>query len=237
MLNFAAIIDQSGTGFMTINDEGKIISWNKRATEIFGYTKSEVLGKSPELLNIESDPSPFTHIIEEIKQSGRLIQFEAQKKSKSGAQLDLMMSAAAIRADDSQKLLFVLTFDDLTIRNELTDHVIYKEKLTGSVEAINRLLATLSHYINNSLMSIQGLIQLVDLDTKFSDEFLRVTRIQTNRIAAVIQSLGELTRHINMKTKDYAGNPDVLYDLELLIDEFTDGIRKRKSDERSNKLK
>jgi len=222
---------------MTVNDDGKIISWNKRASEIFGYSKAEMLGQSPELLNIPVDPSPFTHIIQEIRQSGRLIQFEAQKKAKSGIQLDLMMSAAAIRADESQKLLFVLTFDDLTIRNELTDHVIYKEKLTGSVEAINRLLATLSHYINNSLMSIQGLIQLVDLDTKFSGEFLRVTKIQTNRIAAVIQSLGELTRSINMKTKDYAGNPDVLYDLEVMIDQFTEGIRKKKSDERSNKLK
>lgn len=51
------IIDGMVDGVITINDKGQILSFNKSAEKIFGYSSNEVIGENVSLLMPEPDSS------------------------------------------------------------------------------------------------------------------------------------------------------------------------------------
>lgn len=59
-------------GVLITDMQGRISDWNPAAERIFGYTKAEVLGKSPEILQPKSEARTLTlEIMEGIKRKGR----------------------------------------------------------------------------------------------------------------------------------------------------------------------
>ena len=95
-----------------------------------------------------------------------------------------------------------------------------KEKMLAGYEAINNLLVTLSHHINNSTASISGMAQLAEIDGKYNKKFVEVTNFQVFRIQAVLKSLGNLVDRLNLKTKNYVGDSESLFDIDDEIASF-----------------
>ena len=40
----AAIIEIAHSAFVTLDADGRVVEWNRRATELFGYSREEALG-------------------------------------------------------------------------------------------------------------------------------------------------------------------------------------------------
>ncbi len=91
IFNLAAIVESSDDAIISKEFDGTIISWNKAAENIFGYTAKEIIGQNisilfpPELLFEESE------IIEKIK-SGKLIHnFETVRLRKDGSRVPISL--------------------------------------------------------------------------------------------------------------------------------------------------
>ena len=223
------IVEHSGSVLITTDLKGRIVTWNKRAEDVFGYKKADVLHKNIKILDQQNDLWDFGSIIQEVKKSGELRQLEVKKTIADGSLADLIMTITALKDGDQKVHLINFSMEDFSERNRLVELRVNRERLLAGIEALNKLLATLSHYINNSTASISGMAQLVELDVSYGPKFLAVTHTQIKKIQAVIKSLGELVNRLNLKTKDYVGEKDLMYDIESDIETFIESVEKIKN--------
>ncbi len=222
------IIEHAGSSIITTDLKGRITTWNKRAEEIFGYTKERVLNKSIKLLDQKDDLSGFLSVLSEVKKSGELRQLELKKETADGQVVDLIVTTTALKDKEGRTRLITFSMEDFSERNRLLEYRINREKLLAGIEALNKLLATLSHHINNSIAAISSMAQLAELDSKYNQKFLEVTSYQVRKIGAVLKGLSVLVNQLNLKTVSYAGESgkEKLYDIENEINLFLESVKK-----------
>src|SRR5690348_2706201 len=70
-----AIVESSEDAIGSVTVDGVIESWNKGAQRIFGYTESEAVGKSVDILVPPERAGEENNILETLKAGGRINQF------------------------------------------------------------------------------------------------------------------------------------------------------------------
>jgi HD-like signal output (HDOD) protein len=84
----------------------------------------------------------------------------------SAATLDMDIGDAVDILSRSNAELFMIYLDLAALfkeRRELSKEIIIEERMEGTLESLKIALATLSHYINNSTMNIQGKCEMLNL--------------------------------------------------------------------------
>jgi PAS domain S-box-containing protein len=97
----AAMVEESSEAIVVFTLTGEVTDWNPAAEQLFGYTASEVRGRSmessivPEHLVQERDDA-IRRVIE-TRSAARLT---TQRRSRDGSLLDMVVNIAAIRSED-----------------------------------------------------------------------------------------------------------------------------------------
>ena len=92
----AAIVETSDDAILSKTLDGTIVSWNRGATRIFGYTADEIVGRSittlipPALLHEEQT------ILERLGRGERVDHFETVRVRKDGGHVELSVTVSPI---------------------------------------------------------------------------------------------------------------------------------------------
>lgn len=100
---------------------------------------------------------------------------------------------------------------------DLQKQIVDREKRLSQVQGVGQTLVTLAHHINNATQAIAGMAQLckhAPEDLAQHQHLATISYTQSQKITAVIDSLQEMVDHMNLKTSDYAGDPDKMFDIE-----------------------
>jgi DNA-binding response OmpR family regulator len=100
---------------------------------------------------------------------------------------------------------------------DLQKQIVDREKKLSQVESVGQTLVTLAHHINNATQAISGMAQLCSHapdDLAQHQHLAKISFIQSQKITAVIDSLQEMVNHMNLKTSDYAGDPNKMFDID-----------------------
>jgi PAS domain S-box-containing protein len=95
--HLAAIVDSSEDGIISKTLEGIVISWNKGAERLFGYTSQEMVGQSitqvipPEFQYEEAE------ILAKIRKGERLERYQAIRIHKDGHRLNISLTISPVR--------------------------------------------------------------------------------------------------------------------------------------------
>ena len=81
-------------------------------------------------------------------------------------------------------------------------------------ETLRQMLVTLSHHINNAIGIIFGRAELYHFGDVSADELAEACLAQTKRISAVLSALEKMEREVDLRTTDYAGLEDGMFDIE-----------------------
>jgi len=106
---------------------------------------------------------------------------------------------------------------------ELKARVVERERQLARLEGVAQTMVTLAHYINNATQSIAGIAQLCGDrrdDEKLRDQLVEISSNQCAKISAVLASLQEAIDRADLRTGAYAGQPDMMVDIE-------EGLRRR----------
>lgn len=110
----ATIVKQSNNAIYIHDPEGKIISWNKGAEKIYGYTEKEALKMKVGNI-IPAFIQPDTEIIINKIANGEKIQgFDTKRISKNGRLLDVAFSASLLAETDMDNFSIAVTETDIT---------------------------------------------------------------------------------------------------------------------------
>lgn len=122
-----AIVESSDDAIVAKDLSGKILSWNKGAERIFGYTADEVIGKSITILmppeRINEEPA----IIGRIRRGERIDHYETIRRRKDGSLLNISLTVSPLK--DASGIVVGAS----KVARDITDIIRAKQKLEATV--------------------------------------------------------------------------------------------------------
>ncbi len=97
LFQLAAIVDSSDDAIISKTLDGEIISWNKGAENLYGYTAEEVIGKSITIIIPKELQKEEKKIINKIKRGQPIEHFETERLRKDGSKAIISLSVSPIK--------------------------------------------------------------------------------------------------------------------------------------------
>jgi PAS domain S-box-containing protein len=174
-----------------LND--RILTWNRGADLLIGYSKDEVIGKHLSILL----PAERLHELEEmrakVETSGALRDIEVRSKRKDGAIIHLSLSVSPIRDVEGRIIGF------LRVAKDITEKKRYERRLKDLDKMKSDFVSNVSHELRTPLTSIKGSVDnmLDGLTGSLNEKQIRyLARIKSNtdRLSRLINDLLDLSK-------------------------------------------
>jgi PAS domain S-box-containing protein len=214
--HLAAIVECSDDAIISKSLQGIILSWNKGAERIFGYSAEEVIGKSITIIIPQERLHEEPVILDRLRRGERIDHFETVRVAKDGSYLDVSITISPVRNKDGHIIAASKIARDISDRKraeqEMKALLAREQYARREAEEASRFkdefLATMSHELRTPLTSIAGwaaLLQRGGLDSQaieraiasidrnakaqgqLIDDLLDVSRIISGRLRLDVQ--------------------------------------------------
>jgi PAS domain S-box-containing protein len=227
--HLAAIVESSDDAIISKNLQGIIMSWNKGAESLFGYTASEAIGQSVTILIPPQYINEEPQILEKIRRGETVDHYETVRQRKDGTIINISLTVSPIR--DGYGTIIGAS----KIARNITDQKraeVERERLLASeqearrqAETANRMkdefLATVSHELRTPLNAILGWARLLSggrLDSETAARGLKSIEQNARAQAQLIEDLLDVSRIISGKFRLKARPLEVAPVVEAAID-------------------
>jgi two-component system cell cycle sensor histidine kinase/response regulator CckA len=172
----AVAVEQSTESILIADQEGVTRYVNSAFISITGYTKEEVLGKTPDLFRTEQHDDEFYKTLLRTIFAGSKWEGRITSCRKDGTLFDVEAFIYPIRDDTDQILNYV------AISRDVTHEIAVERQLrqTQKMNAIGELAGGISHDFNNILTAILGYVALcmnsVDEGDKVQDYLKEIVK-------------------------------------------------------------
>jgi PAS domain S-box-containing protein len=134
------LIKASPLAILTMDAEGKVLSWNPAAERIFGWREEEVLGRDLPIVP-RGREHEFRALIEIALHGKMFIGVELQRLRKDGSSIDVSISSAPLRDISGEIVGMMSVIDDITKRKRT------ERSLQESLRFLQRLIDTIPNPI------------------------------------------------------------------------------------------
>ena len=170
------------SGAVTIDAGGRVTLFNRRAEELLGVPRGEVLGR-----DLRALPSPLGDLLFETVRDGRELRLqEVALPRRPSAPLEV--STARILTAGGGTAGAVMILDDPAPR-----HLLQRERqTTQTLDFLNRVLLRLTDEIKNPLVSIYTFLELLPErydDPEFRERFFSVVGRDTKHLISLVDKL------------------------------------------------
>jgi PAS domain S-box-containing protein len=143
----AAIVASSDDAIVSKTLDGYVTSWNRGATQIFGYTDTEMIGQHikkiiPPELHAEEDS-----VLARLRRGEHIEHFETVRVTKDGRRVDVSLTVSPLRDKTGRVIGASKVGRDVTARKE-----------AERTQAL--LVGELSHRVKNTLATVQAIATL-----------------------------------------------------------------------------
>jgi PAS domain S-box-containing protein len=196
----ASIVESSDDAIIAKDLNSVILSWNKAAERLFGYTAAEVIGQPVTIIFPPDRIKEEAVFLERITRGETVEHYETARRRKDGQSISVSATITPIR-DANGTLMGVSTIlRDLTARNvrdqrieELQAELAHVQRLTE----LGQVVSTLVHEVNQPLTAICNYVNACRRLVTTGDPervLAALERIadQTTRTREIVQRFGTL---------------------------------------------
>ena len=138
----ASIVEFSEDAIVSKDLDGTIMTWNKGAERLFGYTAGEVVGKSVTILIPADHRNEEPGILKRIRAGERVEHYETKRQHKNGSLIDISLTVSPVRNGDgvivgASKIARNIT-DRKRAEQALVRHMTEQGALYGFTERLHR---------------------------------------------------------------------------------------------------
>lgn len=203
----STVVKQSNDAIYIHDDEGKIISWNEGAEEIYGYTEKEVIKMKVWNIVPEYKIAETEELINRVFSGERIQDVEAKRITKHGKLIDVLFSASMIVDEGTEKKSIAINEKDITqqkiadekikqLNTDLQNNVTQLELTNKELESFSY---SVSHDLRAPLRAINGYTKMIqeDYSETFDEEGQRLfENIKSNaeRMGILIDDLLSFSR-------------------------------------------
>ena len=95
--HFAAIVASSDDAIISKSLDGTVVTWNAAAERLFGYTASEIVGRSIRLIVPRDRQAEEDHVLAAVSRGETIDHFETVRQRKDGAFVPISLTVSPIR--------------------------------------------------------------------------------------------------------------------------------------------
>lgn len=188
-------------------DTGCYLDANECFVRLCGYSKEEILGKTPEELGLLVDPERYAQLMQLVRNGQRVRDSEMLLRQKCGKVRQVLESMEPLKLGERSCLLAVL--QDITDQRLLEGQLRQAHKM----EAVGQLAAGVAHDFNNLLTVIQGYagMQLakIALDSDVAKAFTQV-KLASERASSLTRQLLAFSRKQVVQKKPFDARATLL---------------------------
>jgi PAS domain S-box-containing protein len=157
----AAIVDSSDDAIISKSLDGIILSWNKGAERLYGYSAEEAIGQPIAILSPPDLPDEIPAMMVQIKKGKVVEHFETVRKRKDGTLVDIWLAISPIKDSNGEIIAASAAARDISARKRIEQEKSRLfEELTQSLNEKNVLLQEVYHRVKNNLQVISSLLEL-----------------------------------------------------------------------------
>lgn len=147
----ADAVESSNDAIVTESFDGTIISWNKTAEQIYGYSAEEILGKNVSILEPDNLKGEIKKIIEKVKHGEKVHHYRTLRLKKDGTTTNVSITYSPV-FDAFGELKAISA-----IARDITEQINTEKILAKAEEARKK---EIHHRIKNNLQVISSLLDL-----------------------------------------------------------------------------
>jgi PAS domain S-box-containing protein len=219
-IDWREVVNTSNDAFLAVDASGVLIEWSANAERLFGWSRSEVLGRSLDQTILPGDrrakrPGGLRVLAVDLKEGKRI---EVSARRRDGSDLPAEVSVSTMRHNSS--FVFNVFVHDITQRRELQAQLAHAQKL----ESIGQLSAGIAHEINTPT-------QYVGDNTRFVQEAVAdlFRAFEAYEAVADAVRVGGDTAAALAKATEISDECDVPYlkeELQSAIEQSLEGINR-----------
>ncbi len=130
----ASIVEFSDDAIISKDLDGTILSWNKGAERMLGYTAEEVVGQSIKIIFPPEYESEEDEILAEIKRGEIINHYETVRRRKNGSDVQISLTVSPIKNENGEIIGISKIARDITARKQAENKLRRSEKLVKKSE-------------------------------------------------------------------------------------------------------
>lgn len=119
----AAIVASSEDAIISKTLDGKILSWNKGAEHLFGYSAAEAIGQHISLIIPPEKMEEERHIIAQVRQGKSVEHFETIRMDRQGRRIDISLAISPLHDASGAIIGASKTARDITARKQAEQEI------------------------------------------------------------------------------------------------------------------
>ncbi len=187
------LVENAGDAILSTNMEDRILTWNRGAEVIFGYSKDEAIGQSLAVLLPPDRMRELEEVRNKVQLTGVIRNLEVRRKRKDGAMIDVALAVSPI----NDKVGDVSGF--LHLARDITEKKRYEQRLRELDKMKSDFVSNVSHELRTPLTAIKGSVDnMLDgitgqLNEK-QDRYLARIKSNADRLTRLINNVLDLSR-------------------------------------------
>jgi PAS domain S-box-containing protein len=187
------LVENAGDAVICTDIDDQILTWNRAAEVIFGYSKREAIGQSLSGLLPVDRLRELEEIRSKVRVTGVIRNLEARRKRKDGTVIEVALAVSPIKDRGNNVIGF------LHLTKDITEKKRYEQRLKELDKMKSDFVSNVSHELRTPLTSIKGSVDnmLDSITGPLNEKQTRyLTRIKANadRLARLINDLLDLSR-------------------------------------------
>lgn len=154
----AEIISTTADAVICMDEEGRILSWNDGAEEIYGYSGEEAVGRLAwDLLPGAGREEAAEVLGQRIRGEKPIRSWETVHARKDGSDLQVLVTLSPVRDSDGGLIGTSAVIKDVTHLKRLERELIRSERMA----AVGELASSIAHEVKNPLAAIRGAVEIL----------------------------------------------------------------------------
>jgi PAS domain S-box-containing protein len=206
---YKLLFDSSSDILVHIDDAGRIKDVSRRAEEVSGYRREEVVGKNiAALANLFSKKSIALMVANFVrrKMGFAVGPYEIEGSDNKGRQLVYETRAVLLRNSEGKAMGELAILHDISdckrmeelLKKQAEGLAYVNQRLAESDRMKSNFLSNVAHEISAPLASIKGFISTIrgdsNMDAAVREDFMRIIEDETDRLSRIIDGLLDLSR-------------------------------------------